>query len=93
MATLKELCASVPNEVIRVQTCYNLMQRKVESYKARMEALSNECNVFDACKQARPKKKWHNRASTIEAGTAKNMTVTKRFRNSRLTCVCNAKVW
>ena len=93
MATLKELCASVPKEVLRVQTCYNLNQRKVASYKERMESLSNERDVFGVCKQARPKKKWHNRASTIEAGTMGSMTITKRFSNSRLTCVCKTRNW
>lgn len=45
-------------------------------------------SIFAECKGERTAKKAKNRFSREEAGTIGRMTVTKRFSNSRLTCVC-----
>ena len=94
MASLKELCTSVPQKLLRVQTAYNVMQRMQESYKGRMNDLASETEVFEQCRQARPmRKKCHESASKEQAGRINNVIVTKRFGNSRLTCVCMTKAW
>lgn len=94
MATLKELCVCVPEEVLRTQRVYNYNMRKCASARAILQALESETNVFDKCRQARPsRRKCHESASKEQAGRAKNMIVTKKFGNSRLTCVCMVKAW
>lgn len=50
-------------------------------------------SIFAACKGVRTAKKAKNHFSREEAGTAKNMIITKRFPNSRLTCVCRTKIY
>lgn len=43
---------------------------------------------------ARPSKgRVKNAYSREEAGTVGNIIVTKRFSNSRLTCVCKSRNW
>ncbi len=49
--------------------------------------------IFATCKGERTRKKAKNTFSKEEAGTCGNIIVTKRFRNSRLTCVCKTRNW
>lgn len=49
--------------------------------------------IFAMCKGERTRKKAKNTFSKEEAGTCGNIIVTKRFRNSRLTCVCKTRNW
>ena len=94
MATLKELCVCVPEVVLRTQRVYNYNLRKCASARAILQDLANETDVFDKCKQARPsRRKCHESASKEEAGRIGNVTITKRFGNSRLICVCSTKKW
>lgn len=49
--------------------------------------------IFAMCKGERTRKKAKNAFSKEEAGTCGNIIVTKRFSNSRLTCVCKTRNW
>ena len=79
MATLKDLCSSVPQSLLRVQTDYNVNTRKQESYNKRMRALDCEQAIFEQCKRERTQKRVRNRFSTEEAGTCSQSTTTRRF--------------
>ncbi len=51
-----------------------------------------ERNIFAAAQTHRPsKRRVINRFSRDEAGTCGTYIVTKRFANSRLTCVCKSR--
>lgn len=54
-----------------------------------------ECGnkVFSICKGERTAKKAKNTFSKEQAGTIGSIIVTKRFSNSRLTCVCKSRVY
>lgn len=79
---LKDLCKDVPQSLLFEQARYNCAQRAARSYAKRVEALSEEKRIFEACKTARPKKKDRNKFSREEAGTCGTITCTKRFSNS-----------
>lgn len=88
MATLKDLCSSVPQSLLRVQTDYNVNQRKQASYNKRMERLDMERAIFEQCKHERTQKRVKNRFSTEQAGTCGTYVRTMRFDNSYITKVC-----
>lgn len=50
-----------------------------------------ERNIFAECKTGRTQKRVKNRFSTEQAGTCGTYIATKRFANSRLTCVCKSR--
>lgn len=79
MATLKDLCSSVPQSLLRVQTDYNLNLQKQAAYNKRMERLDMERAIFEQCKRERTQKRVKNRFSTEEAGTCSESTTTRRF--------------
>lgn len=79
MATLKDLCSSVPQSLLRVQTDYNVNQRKQAAYNKRMERLGMERAIFEQCKHTRTQKRVKNKFSTEEAGTCSLSTTTRRF--------------
>ena len=91
MATLKDLCSSVPQSLLRVQTDYNVNQRKQAAYNKRMERLGMERAIFEQCKRTRTQKRVKNGWSSEQAGTCGTYIATKRFSNSRLTCVCKSR--
>lgn len=55
------------------------------------ERRETERAIFAMCKGERTPKKAKNHFSREEAGTIGRVTVTKRFGNSRLTCVCKTR--
>ena len=87
MATMKELCATIPQSVLQMQEDYahDMMVRKVKrevarrtarSYTKRMEALADDWHIYDKCRQSRPQKgKYKNAASREEAGTQGRITM------------------
>ena len=83
MATLKDLCSSVPQSLLRVQTDYNVNQRKQAAYNKRMERLGVERAIFEQCKRTRTQKRVKNKFSTEEAGTCSQSTTTRRFATSQ----------
>ena len=83
MSTLKDLCSSVPKSLLRVQTDYNVNQRKQASYNKRMECLDMERAIFEQCKRERTQKRVRNRFSTEQAGTCSLITSTRRFATSQ----------
>ena len=52
-----------------------------------------ERHIFAMCKGERTRKKAKNGFSKEQAGSIGNTIVTKRFSNSRLTCVCKSRKW
>jgi hypothetical protein len=91
MATLKELCSSVPKSLLRVQTDYNVNQRKQAAYNKRMERLGMERAIFEQCKHTRTQKRVKNTFSSEQAGTCGSYTRTMRFENSYITKVCKSR--
>ena len=79
MATLKDLCSSVPQSLLRVQTDYNLNLQKQAAYNKRMERLGMERAIFEQCKRTRTQKRVKNKFSTEEAGKCSQSTTTRRF--------------
>lgn len=90
MATLKDLCSNIPQSLLRVQTDYNVNQRKQAAYNKRMERLDMEHAIFEQCKRTRTRKRVKNTFSREEAGTCGTHITIKRWDNSRLTCVCKS---
>ena len=91
MATLKDLCSSVPQSLLREQAIYNVNQRKQASYNKRMECLDMERAIFEQCKRERTQKRVRNRFSTEQAGTCSTYVRTMRFENSYITKVCKSR--
>lgn len=91
MATLKDLCSSVPQSLLRVQTDYNLNLQKQAAYNKRMENLGMERAIFEQCKRERTQKRVRNRFSTEQAGTCGTYVRTIRFENSYITKVCKSR--
>lgn len=93
MATLKELCSTIPESIMRDQAIRELNRRKALSYARRMDALSQEAHVFDRCVQRRPEKgKARNAYSREEAGSIGNMVVGIRTGwNSVVVCKSRKK--
>lgn len=91
MATLKDLCSSVPQSLLRVQTDYNVNQRKQAAYNKRMERLGMERAIFEQCKRTRIQKRVKNTFSSEQAGTRGSYTHTIRFENSYITKVCKSR--
>lgn len=83
MATLKDLCSSVPKSLLRVQTDYNVNQRKQAAYNKRMQQLGMERAIFEQCKRERTQKRVRNTFSRDEAGTCSLTTSTRRFATSQ----------
>ena len=83
MATLKELCSSVPQSLLREQAIYNVNQRKQAAYNKRMERLGMERAIFEQCKHTRTQKRVKNKFSTEQAGTCSQSTTTRRFATSQ----------
>lgn len=83
MATLKDLCSSVPQSLLREQAIYNVNTRKQESYNKRMRALDCEQAIFEQCKRERTQKRVRNTFSRDEAGTCSLTTSTRRFATSQ----------
>ncbi len=83
MATLKDLCSSVPQSLLRGQTDYNVNQRKQASYNKRMDRLGMERAIFEQCKHTRTQKRVKNKFSTEQAGTCSLSTSTRRFATSQ----------
>lgn len=83
MATLKDLCSSVPQSLLRIQTDYNVNQRKQASYNKRMQQLDMERAIFEQCKRTRTQKRVKNKFSTEQAGTCSQSTSTRRFATSQ----------
>ena len=93
------------NELIRASKRSRREERQIRAIdKARRMARNYfECmeslKVMDGrqismmCAGHRTKKKARNTFSREEAGTCGNMVTTKRFRNSRLICVCKTKMY
>lgn len=90
MATLKDLCSTIPVSMMRDQAIRELNRRKVLSYARRMDALRQEERVFDKCIQRRPVRgKVKNTYSREEAGTIGNIVVGVRTsKNSVVVCKC-----
>ena len=88
MATLKDLCSSIPESLKRDQAMRELNRRKALSYAKRLDSLAQETCVFDRCVQRRPEKgKAKNRFSREEAGTIGNVVVGIRTSwNSVVVC-------
>jgi CO dehydrogenase nickel-insertion accessory protein CooC1 len=91
MATLKDLCSSVPQSLLRVQTDYNLNLQKQAAYNKRMERLGMERAIFEQCKRTRTQKRVKNGWSSEQAGTCGSYTRTMRFENSYITKVCKSR--
>lgn len=93
MAILKELCSTIPVQMMRDQVMRELNRRKALSYASRMEALGKEAHVFDRCVQRRPERgKAKNTASREEAGTIGNVVVGIRTSwNSVVVCKSKKK--
>ena len=79
MATLKDLCSSVPKSLLRVQTDYNLNLQKQAAYNKRMQQLDMEHAIFEQCKHTRTQKRVKNKFSTEQAGRCSQSTSTRRF--------------
>ena len=88
MAQLKDLCSTIPVQMMRDQVIREVNRRKALSYASRMEALGKEAHVFDRCVQRRPEKgKSKNTFSKEEAGTIGNVVVGIRTSwNSVVVC-------
>ena len=58
MSTLKDLCKSIPSELLLKQSQYNAAKRSAQAYCKRLESLAvvGE-NAFAKCKTSRPSKK------------------------------------
>lgn len=98
MATLKELCATIPTSVLKMQEAHEhkmvmreVARRTALSYAQRMKDLKDEWHVYDKCKQSRPQKgKYKNGYSREEAGT--QGTIVAGIRAGRYTVVtCKTK--
>lgn len=95
MATLKELCNSIPEAVLesqrkleRERVMCEVARRKAASYLYRMDSLCQEHRVFEQCKQSRPTKgKYKNRFSREEAGT-QGTIVAGLYLGNYTVCVC-----
>lgn len=98
MATLKDLCSVIPQEVLYQQEQYDRQQvmrevarRKAASYQKRLVSLNAEENVFYSCQQRRPVRgKAKNRFSKEEAGTKGAMVMGIRTGKHSV-CVCQVK--
>lgn len=91
MATLKDLCSQLPQEITRKAVERELLLRKNASYLKRMGALRSEENVFGKCQQRRPDKgKYRNRYSREEAGTCGAITMGVRTGKYSV-CVCKVQ--
>jgi len=88
MATLKDLCSTIPESFLRQQAIREVNRRQAQSYARRMDALAQETRVFDRCVQRRPTKgKAKNAFSREEAGTIGNVVVGIRTSwNSVVVC-------
>lgn len=91
MATLKDLCSSVPQSLLREQAIYNVNTRKQAAYNKRMERLGMERAIFEQCKRNRTRKRVHNTLYKEQAGTCGTYTHTMRFENSYITKVCKSR--
>lgn len=91
MAILKDLCSNIPQSLLRVQTDYNINQRKQAAYNKRMERLDMERAIFEQCKRTRTQKRVRNTWSSEQAGTCGTYTHTIRFENSYITKVCKSR--
>ena len=90
MATLKDLCNQLPEQLTRKAVMCELMRRKAAAYQARLDGLCQEKDVFENCQTRRPNKgKAKNRYSREEAGT--NGRVTMGVRTGKYSvCVCSS---
>ena len=88
MATLKELCSTIPESMKRDQAIRELNRRMALSYAQRMGRLAQEEHVFSRCQTRRPEKgKAKNGYSREEAGTMGTMVVGIRTSwNSVVVC-------
>ncbi len=88
MATLKDLCSTIPESLKRRQAIREVNRRMALSYAQRMDSLAQEERVFDMCVQRRPEKgKAKNTFSREEAGTIGNVVVGIRTSwNSVVVC-------
>lgn len=76
MATLQDLCKSIPQNIKREQTMRELNRRKALSYAQRLRALAQEEHVFDRCVQRRPNKgRYKNSFSREEVGSIGSIVV------------------
>lgn len=82
MATLKDLCSSVPQSLLREQAIYNVNQRKQAAYNKRMHQLDMERAIFEQCKRQRTQKRVRNSFSTEEAGRYGGGTIIATIRNN-----------
>ena len=70
----------------------NRQQRRAENYFMAMASVDRVHNLAQSCQSAgRTKKRAKNTFSKKEAGTCTEYITVKRFRNSRLTCICKTK--
>lgn len=93
MSTLKDLCSNIPVSLLRVQTIYNVNQRKQAAYNKRMQQLGMERAIFEQCKRTRTQKRVKNGFSSEQAGTCGSCTRTMRFENSYITKVCKSRIY
>lgn len=72
-------------------------EQLMQAYYARMEQKASEStleygrNIFASCKGRRQPKKARNTICKEQNGTCGTYIATKRFPNSRLTCVCKSR--
>lgn len=91
MATLRDLCADIPQTIDRMAVEREQVRRENAAYLKRMAALYAEQNVFDRCKTRRPNKgKYRNGYSREEAGTCGNVVMGIRTGQYSV-CVCKAR--
>lgn len=93
MATLKDLCSSVPQSLLRVQTDYNVNQRKQAAYNKRMQQLGMERAIFEQCKRERTQKRVRNSFSSEQAGRVGMVTHEVRTPNTYGHVVCKSRAW
>lgn len=99
MATLKDLCSAIPQQVLQEQARYDRQQtmrevarRQAASYQKRVDSLREERDVFGHCQTRRPcKGKAKNRASSEAAGTMGTQMTTRRFSGSYITVYCKSR--
>lgn len=93
MATLKDLCSSVPQSLLRVQANYEVAKRAQASYNKRMDKLGVECAIFEQCKRNRTQKRVRNTWSTEQAGRVGTSCIHEnRFSGSYIHVVSKSRI-
>lgn len=90
MATLFELSKSISPVIVRIQQANVIRERTMSAYQKRMNDLQAHENVFEECRQARPKRKrFRNTVCSEKAGRiGTRLSVRHALDGHEIVCRC-----